>query len=358
MNISDEFIKDQEYQYAFHSYGLSFLVTDFFARNYIPLKPLLLKVKSNDEWVMYLPTKSIQQTLAAGKELGGNKKKLEEYVAGFESYLKQVPTFIEKWKDENPTTENWQEFVGFASHIWQLYQKTEWFYTDDLYKDEQYREARKVIEDLKYRGRDAMNKLFFGGSPFEWVCSKLAKKLAVSVDEIERSSIAEISVALTGSKLAPKRQERLNGFGVLVQENEACGLSSDEAAHIHALLNPGERVEIKELHGTVVMKGKVRGKASVIPAFYAEFEKMVKFMEKMPKGNVLIATTTSPELMVAVSKASAIVTDEGGLGSHAAIVSRELGIPCVVGTRDATQVIHDGDEVEVDANVGVVRLLR
>ena len=56
-----------------------------------------------------------------------------------------------------------------------------------------------------------------------------------------------------------------------------------------------------------------------------------------------------------MKKAATIVTDEGGICSHAALVSRELGIPCIVGTKDATRIFKDGDIVEVDADTGVVR---
>ena len=62
--------------------------------------------------------------------------------------------------------------------------------------------------------------------------------------------------------------------------------------------------------------------------------------------------------MPAIQKAKAIITDVGGLLCHAAIVSRELGIPCVVGTKKATKVLNDGDLVEVDANKGIVRKLK
>jgi pyruvate,water dikinase len=66
---------------------------------------------------------------------------------------------------------------------------------------------------------------------------------------------------------------------------------------------------------------------------------------------------TRPQFISAMKLASAIVTDEGGLTSHAAIIARELKIPCIVGTKVATQVLHDGDLVEVDANKGIVRIL-
>ena len=71
----------------------------------------------------------------------------------------------------------------------------------------------------------------------------------------------------------------------------------------------------------------------------------------------MVATMTFPNFIPAMEKAAAIITDEGGLLSHAAIVSREMGIPCVVGTKIATQVLKDGDRVEVDANKGIVRKL-
>lgn len=75
------------------------------------------------------------------------------------------------------------------------------------------------------------------------------------------------------------------------------------------------------------------------------------------KGEILVTSMTRPEFLPLMKKAKAIITDEGGITSHAAIVSRELDKPCVIGTKNATQVLKDGDLVEVDANKGVVRKL-
>ena len=66
---------------------------------------------------------------------------------------------------------------------------------------------------------------------------------------------------------------------------------------------------------------------------------------------------TRPEFMPILNKAAAIITDEGGLTCHAAIVSRELDIPCIVGTKVATQILKDSDRVEVDSERGIVRKL-
>ncbi|MGI0071487.1 MAG: phosphoenolpyruvate synthase [Thermoplasmata archaeon] len=77
-------------------------------------------------------------------------------------------------------------------------------------------------------------------------------------------------------------------------------------------------------------------------------------MEKLKTGEVLVTSMTTPDMVPAMSQAAAIVTDEGGMTCHAAIVSRELGVPCVVGTREATKLLSDGMEVTVDGKTGSV----
>lgn len=81
-----------------------------------------------------------------------------------------------------------------------------------------------------------------------------------------------------------------------------------------------------------------------------------KEINKVGQGDVLVSKMTSPDFVPAMKKASAIVTDEGGQTAHAAIVSRELGIPCVVGTKEATQKLKDGMIVSVDGTKGQVYL--
>ncbi len=77
-------------------------------------------------------------------------------------------------------------------------------------------------------------------------------------------------------------------------------------------------------------------------------------MGRLATGEVLVTSMTTPDMVPAMSQAAAIVTDEGGMTCHAAIVSRELGVPCVVGTREATKLITDGEMVTVDGKAGTV----
>lgn len=75
---------------------------------------------------------------------------------------------------------------------------------------------------------------------------------------------------------------------------------------------------------------------------------------QLQQGEVLVAPMTSPDWVPIMRRAAAVVTDSGGTTCHAAIVSRELGIPCIVGARTATQVLRDGELVTVDAHRGQV----
>ncbi|HLE48661.1 MAG TPA: phosphoenolpyruvate synthase [Patescibacteria group bacterium] len=81
-----------------------------------------------------------------------------------------------------------------------------------------------------------------------------------------------------------------------------------------------------------------------------------KEISKVRSGDILVAKMTSPDYVPAMKKASAIVTDEGGLTSHAAIVSRELGIPCVVGSKTATHDLRENTVVTVDGSKGLIFL--
>ena len=105
----------------------------------------------------------------------------------------------------------------------------------------------------------------------------------------------------------------------------------------------------KDIKGVSANRGFANGKVKVV--FIREE------LNKVDEGDILIAPMTTPWYMPAMKKAAAIVTDEGGITCHAAIISRELGKPCIIGTKIATKVLHDGDLVEVDADNGVVRIL-
>lgn len=77
-------------------------------------------------------------------------------------------------------------------------------------------------------------------------------------------------------------------------------------------------------------------------------------LDKIQNGDILVTVMTTPDMVPAMKRADGIITDEGGVTCHAAIVSRELGIPCVVGTGDATKILKENSVVTLDGNKGLV----
>jgi phosphohistidine swiveling domain-containing protein len=108
--------------------------------------------------------------------------------------------------------------------------------------------------------------------------------------------------------------------------------------------------ELKKINGTIANPGIIRGTAKIILGSHD--------FHKFKEGDIIVATMTSVDFVPLMKRASAFVTNEGGITCHASIVSRELNKPCIIGTKIATKVLKDGDLVEVDANKGIVRIIR
>ena len=108
--------------------------------------------------------------------------------------------------------------------------------------------------------------------------------------------------------------------------------------------------EVTEIEGMTANTGRVRG--------YVNVTMSAKEAKNIKKGEILVTSMTSPDFIAGIKNAAAIVTNEGGVTCHAAIISREFGIPCVIGTKIATQILKTGDYVEVDGVHGAVRILK
>ena len=146
-------------------------------------------------------------------------------------------------------------------------------------------------------------------------------------------------------------QARWRHFVVVGEHSNFVGtLEKYQSAHPELLFEElVAPVGITELTGQIGSKGFARGKVRIM--------RRKEQIGEAEEGEILVATMTTPDFVPAMRKAAAIVTDEGGIMCHAAIVARELKKPCVIGTKFATQVLHDGDLVEVDAEKGIVRIL-
>jgi phosphohistidine swiveling domain-containing protein len=178
------------------------------------------------------------------------------------------------------------------------------------------------------------------------ISNLVAKKLGVNPNLVRSSLLNEVK----NLKINPEIfRNRIEASVYLVEKNKS-GVKILAGKKAEPYLKEFlDEVKDKVIKGTIASQGKVFGRARII------LKK--KDFTKLKKGEVLVTTMTRPEYFPILKKAAAIVTDEGGLTSHAAIISRELGVPCVIGTKIATQALKSGDRVEVDANKGIVKII-
>jgi pyruvate,water dikinase len=114
--------------------------------------------------------------------------------------------------------------------------------------------------------------------------------------------------------------------------------------------------EKTEIRNTSNLNVLVSGRPASPGVAYGPVKKIenASELDKIQKGDVLVTAMTNPDMVPAMERAAAIVTDEGGMTCHAAIVSREMGTPCIVGTENATKILNDGMIITVDATHGHV----
>jgi phosphohistidine swiveling domain-containing protein len=141
-----------------------------------------------------------------------------------------------------------------------------------------------------------------------------------------------------------KDEENLRSFRTIEPEGYTAYFDDDAEPFLSII----ESEEVSdELRGDSACGGVVIGKVKVL--------KNSDEISKVDKGDILVTTMTTPDFVPAMRKAAAIITDEGGITCHAAIVSREFGIPCIINTKSATRLLKDGEMVEVDANTGIIK---
>lgn len=126
-------------------------------------------------------------------------------------------------------------------------------------------------------------------------------------------------------------------------------------------LQEAKKIKQKEikgdtLKGTPAYKGKTISIARVLNT--TSTYDLLEFEKSFRKGDILVTASTDPSLVLLMRKSGAILTAQGGITSHAAIVSREYKIPCIVGMKSVMQFIKDGDLVEVDAEKGIIKILK
>jgi phosphohistidine swiveling domain-containing protein len=206
--------------------------------------------------------------------------------------------------------------------------------------------AQQVVYYKVYR-RDLQTWSYYNLEP---LLKEIANRLALTLKQVRMMLPEEVEAALLSNKLDIDLLNQRLKLVVYGREGikRYCLVGTDAKKFLEDVKQEKVNKNIKQIMGTTAYAGKAKGVVKIINT--------PDDMIKMSAGNILVSASTNPNLMPAIRQAAAIITDEGGLTCHAAIVSRELKIPCIIGTKVATRVLKDGDLVEVDATRGVIRL--
>jgi len=228
-----------------------------------------------------------------------------------------------------------------------------------------YQKRNELIKSLKLTGRQnelveilSWFTLFYemgervSGSIYSLLLKKINQilkkdKIYKDIDWYDPQSL--ITYLSKGKALSKKELSSRKVCYILFVKKDGLRVISGQSAlrQYNKIFKEKFNTNVSLLKGTVACAGNAKGKIKIVITKQDQ--------AKFKPGDILISTMTTPNLMGAVKKAAAIVTDEGGMTAHAAIISRELNIPCLVGTKVATKVFKDGDLVEVDANNGIIK---
>lgn len=181
-----------------------------------------------------------------------------------------------------------------------------------------------------------------------WLMEEIAERLKLNKVEVRHLLPEELKQALkTGNTDKKLLRKRINHSVAYCHKGDIKLYTGQKAVEWSAKIEEDEAEDTGVLRGQCASPGRAEGTAKLVLH--------PRDMDKFEKGDILVAYMTDPGVVPAMKKAAAIVTDVGGITCHAAIVSRELGIPCVVGTKHATKLLEDGEEIVVDADKGEVR---
>jgi phosphohistidine swiveling domain-containing protein len=212
--------------------------------------------------------------------------------------------------------------------------------------------AGKIVW-AKSRRKDHQTKAYYHA---EKLLREFARRLFISVEHVRAAPIELIQRAVNGDDVDWSVVEDIREHHICLPNDDGSlttltGGAAEEFSRRYIIReeDADDAAHADELHGVIACPGKAIGTARIV--------NVPEDMGKMEHGDILVSEATTPSIVPALRKAAAIITDGGGLTCHAAIVSREFNIPCIVGLKIATKFAKDGDRLEIDAGNARVRKL-
>lgn len=195
---------------------------------------------------------------------------------------------------------------------------------------------------------------------FQFMMAEIAHRFCLSSRQIENCRYGEILKLFKNETIdIDEINRRSNNLIIMKKGGKWIFLTGKNAEKIVVKFTQTKNTKIKKIKGDIMSLGKASGRVVKLSFGIGKenIKKLNSKIKKMKKGDILVTETTGPEMIMACKKAGAIIAEEGGINSHVAVISRELGIPGIVNVKMVTKTLNDGDFVKVDANKGIIKLL-
>jgi phosphohistidine swiveling domain-containing protein len=343
--------------------GVNVFTTDVHAEIYAPLEALF--IIDHGMFKQYFTKTALERALARGL-------KFYSSTGEFAKYKREIIGLCDEFKNwfkievkgrDNLDKKTVAKFIKLTEQLCGDYTKMNFEFTDRAFehRDKNPTIQKNLAEVSKIKDtvvRTMINLVLFEPDGYSsQVFAILADQFGVAATTIENLTRAEILKLFDGWRPdAEKIAARQTAF--VESYDDVDGFIEGEAAAeiLHEFANR-TTITGNVIHGKTASPGHVTGRVKIIPVDYGDPQRVAQAIADMKPGDILVAETTAPELIVACRKAAAIVTDAGGLLSHAAIVAREFNIPCIVDTKNASKILADGDLIDVDGKNGTITIL-
>jgi len=364
MNIDLNLIKQENYIRTFAFDDVPYLLMDcdmLYDKDFD-----FLAVYDGKTAVQYISITQADRTSRLGQALFDDNKNFSNFEANYRKWLVEIQEYMQLHKNDDQIALD--GFFDFKAILWKTYyyfRKTEFFYTDILYHGKMSETAKKNLfilgDDLKMKGRPLFIELVT--TILYRFAELIAKQNKVDGGLIKNYSLEELQLLLeTGQKVDNATLlDRQKSYVIFTKGGAIQAITGNDKDVVLERFKEPDDQKITEIKGTIANKGKVTGRVNVIVArLDIPYEDWLRelYSLKFNNGDILLTETTSPDFVPLMKRAGGIIADQGGMNSHAAIMSRELGIPCLVGTRHAIKILKTGDLVELDANSGMVKILK
>ena len=364
--------------YILHTSGAGFspLMFDFILQKdaYGAVDYRILYEDNISYW--YLTKKGNKQAERIGRKMFDDKSYciITKDFQKMNNFLTNYPS--PKFNEKNILNEFFK-YVGFARKFLHLYryfeqpftQSLEKFVNKNLNEEEVFNylstmndkaRAKLIIDD---KTKKVLKRLFeigemklalhksaekFYGHEWPKMIDYISNKRKISTCIIEKLRINEVKKLILNKNINVKDLEKRSGGCLIYRKGaEVCFLYGKKYINFKNKITSQQN---RNIIGKTAYKGTARGKVVLHMIWVGT--------TNINEGDILVTGMTNPQMLPYIKKAGAIVTDEGGICCHAAIIARELKKPCIIGTKIATQVLKDGDFVEVDANKGIVKIIK